>query len=107
MASKRVGIPEGIERLKSFLKIDPVTHGPRMLIDPFCRGIISEFGASSNPDDGQLRAYRWTTDREGNVTGRVPKDANNDAIKAVTYGLVDRFGYTQASMRRKIPVKRR
>ena len=107
MASRKVGIPEGIERMKSFLKIDPITHGPRLIVDPKCRGIISEFGASPNPDDGQLRAYRWGTDREGNVVGRVPKDANNDALKAVTYGLIDRFGYTQHTNRRSIPVRRR
>ena len=62
---------------------------------------------SPNPDDGQLRAYRWGTDREGNVVGRVPKDANNDALKAVTYGLIDRFGYTQSANRKSIPVRRR
>ena len=107
MASRKVGIPEGIERMKSFLKIDPITHGPRLIVDPGCRGIISEFGASPNPDDGQLRAYRWGTDREGNVVGRVPKDANNDALKAVTYGLIDRFGYTQSANRKSIPVRRR
>ncbi|MEO1995834.1 MAG: hypothetical protein ABGZ17_11230, partial [Planctomycetaceae bacterium] len=77
MSSNKVRINEGIERMKSFLKIDPITHGPRLIVDPGCRGIISEFGASPNPDDGQLRAYRWGTDREGNVVGRVPKDANN------------------------------
>jgi len=106
MATRKVGIPEGIERMKSFLKIDPETHGPRMIIDPSCRGLISEFGAAPNPDDGQLRAYRWGTDREGNVVGTRPKDAFNDALKAVTYGLVDRFGFSHSTTRKKIPVKR-
>jgi len=106
MHTKKVGIPEGIERFKSFLKIDPVTHGPKIIISPVCRGLISEFGAAPNPDDGQLRAYRWGTDREGNVVGTKPKDQFNDAIKAVTYGLVDRFGYTHNADRKKIRVKR-
>jgi hypothetical protein len=105
--SKKVGIPEGIERMKSFLKMDPETHGPRLIISPKCSGLISEFGAAPNPDDGQLRAYRWGTDREGNVVGTRPKDAHNDALKAVTYGLVDRFGFTQSKKDSKtIRVKR-
>jgi hypothetical protein len=106
MHTKKVGIPEGIERMKSFLKIDPATHGPKIIISPVCRGLISEFGAAPNPDDGQLRAYRWGTDREGNVVGTKPKDQFNDAIKAVTYGLVDRFGYAYSADRKKIRVKR-
>ena len=106
MHTKKVGIPEGIERMKSFLKIDPVTHGPKIIVSPVCRGLISEFGAAPNPDDGQLRAYRWGTDREGNVVGTKPKDQFNDAIKAVTYGLVDRFGYAYSADRKKIRVKR-
>ena len=106
MKTHRVKISEGTERMKSFLKIDPATHAPRMIISPSCRGLLSEFGAAPNPAAGQLRAYRWRTDREGNVVGTVPEDKNNDAIKAVTYGLVDRFGYTSRANRKKIPVKR-
>lgn len=107
MKTKRVLIDEGIERLKFMLEMDPLTHGPRIIIDPSCSGIISEFGAAPNPDDGQLRAYRWRTDREGNVVGKVPDDKNNDAIKALTYGVVDRFGYTRVRNRGKIHVNNR
>jgi len=106
MKTHRVRIPEGIERMKSFLKMDPETHGPKIIIDPSCRGLVSEFGAAPNPDDGQLRAYRWRTDREGNVTGTTPEDKYNDAIKAVTYGLVDRFGFGIQANRRTMKVKR-
>jgi hypothetical protein len=106
MQTHRVKISDGIERMKSFLKIDPDTHAPRMVIDSSCQGLLSEFGGAPNPDDGQLRAYRWRTDREGNVTGVAPEDKYCDAIKAVWYGLWDRFGPTMASRGGKIKVRR-
>jgi hypothetical protein len=107
MNTNRVRIPEGTERMKTMLKMDPITHGPKIIISPVCKGLISEFGAAPNPDNGQLRAYRWGTDREGNVMGKNPRDANNDAIKAVIYGLVDRFGYTHREDGGTIKVQRR
>jgi hypothetical protein len=106
MATKKVKIEEGTERMKSFLRMDPETHGPKIIISPKCVGIISEFGAAPNPDDKQLRAYRWDTDREGNVVGTKPKDKNNDALKATIYGLFDRFGAVDSGRRKKIRVKR-
>ena len=106
MKTNRVLIPEGIERVKSFLRIDDISHQPRLIIDPRCSGIISEFGAGPNPDDDKLRAYTWGTDRNGNVVGKVPEDKYNDAIKAMTYGLIDRFGFTHSTKRRKIIVRR-
>jgi len=102
-----IPIGAGTDRMKTMLKMDPITHGPKFIIDPRCEGLISEFGAAPNPDDGQLRAYRWGTDREGNVIGKNPKDNNNDAIKAVIYGLIDRFGYTQRQGSSTIKVHRR
>ena len=106
MHTAKVKINEGTERMKSFLKMDPLTHGPKMIISPVCVGLISEFGAAPNPDDGQLRAYRWETDRSGQVVGLKPKDKNNDAIKATIYGLVDRFGVVDSGNRKKIRVRR-
>ena len=40
-----------------------------------------------------MHVYRWDTDNSGNTVGKVPRDRWNDAVKAVVYGLVDRFGY--------------
>lgn len=107
MATNKVRVDEGTERLKTLLEMDKITHGPKIIISPVCKGLISEFGAAPNPDDGQLRAYRWGTDREGNVVGRNPKDANNDAIKALVYGAIDYFGYTQRQGSSTIKVHRR
>jgi hypothetical protein len=77
-----------------------------VVFSPKCRGTLSEFGAVPSPFDGQTRAYRWKTDREGNIVGETPEDKNNHAIKAAIYGLVSRFGYGYVANREFIKVKR-
>jgi hypothetical protein len=106
LSSQKVRINEGTERLKGWLKIDSKTHAPRLVIAPHCHGILSEFGVVPSPFDGQTRAYRWKTDREGNIVGDTPEDKNNHGIKALVYGLVDRFGYAYLDHKNTIAVKR-
>ena len=97
MQSERVGILDGVERFNTFLKENPVTKQPNLIISPKCKGVISELGGCSNPFDDQIHVYTWRTDREGNVVGREPRDAFNHGIKAITYGLVVNFGYARAA----------
>jgi len=107
--SQKVMIPEGIERLKSFLKVNPTNNLPKIVFSPKCEGILSEFGARTCPLPeyiGQDRPYRWKTDREGNIVGTTPEDKFNHGIKAVTYGIVDRYGFSTSKNRNKIPVRR-
>jgi len=104
--AQKIRINEGTERLKGFLKPDPITNRPGMVFSPRCRGTLSEFGAVPSPFDGQTRAYRWKTDREGNIVGDTPEDKNNHGIKAAVYGLVSRFGYGYVGNRGLIKVKR-
>ena len=106
LSSQKIKINEGTERLKGSLMIDPKTHAPRIVFSPKCRGILSEFGSAPNPFDGQTKAYRWKTDREGNIVGDVPEDKNNHGVKAAIYGLIDRFGYGYVAERGRIRVKR-
>ena len=92
--SQKIRINEGTERLKSFLKTDPVDQRePRIVFNPDCTGILSEFGVMPNPFDGQTRAYRWKMDRDGNIVGETPQDQYNHGVKAVIYGLINRYGY--------------
>ena len=105
LASQKVPINDGTERLKSFLKVDPISGYSRLSINSTCRGILSEFGAVPNPFDGQTRAYRWKVDRDGNIVGNTPEDKYNHGIKALIYGLVYHFGYSYAGGRQKIKVK--
>ena len=106
LSSQKVKINEGTERLKGWLKIDPRTHAPRIVFSPKCIGIMSEFGMAPNPFDGQTRAYRWKTDREGNIVGDTPEDKYNHGVKAIIYGLIDRFGYGYVQGHDRIKVRR-
>jgi len=106
LSSQKIRINEGTERLKGWLKVDPKTHAPRIVFNPKCHGIMSEFGMAPNPFDGQTKAYRWKTDREGNIVGDVPEDKYNHGVKALVYGLIDRFGYGYVEGRDRIHVKR-
>lgn len=107
---KRVRIKEGTERLKSFLKLDPLVSQPRFVVSSKCTGILSEFGVVPHPLDGPKKdttaAYRWKIDKDGNVVGQVPHDQNNDAIKACIYGLIWKFGYTLSEGGYKITMRR-
>jgi hypothetical protein len=106
MASQKVKINDGTERLKSMLKVDPKHHRPKLIINPKCKGVLSEFGAAPNPFDGQTRVYKWKTDRDGNIVGNQPEDKYNHGIKALIYGLIDRFGYSHIENMDRIRVKR-
>lgn len=77
LASRPVGISEGIARHRVFLKQGRLLHDER------CKGTLAEY-----------RLYSLPTDRDGNPTSDVPVDAHNHAMKALSYYLVDRFGYT-------------
>jgi hypothetical protein len=106
MSSQKVRINDGTERLRATLKQSPINGEPGLVVSPKCKGILSELGVAPNPFDNQLRAYRWKTDREGNIVGDTPEDKYNHGIKAVIYGLVDRFGYAAVSNRKVIHVRR-
>lgn len=106
----RFKINIGTERLKAFLKPDPVTHEAKIIFDPSCHGILSEFGYEGcpldGPDKGRVAAYQWKLDRLGSVIGDSPEDKNNHSIKATIYGLIDNFGYGMTIGSDTIRVKR-
>jgi hypothetical protein len=105
--SEKIRINDGTERLKAFLKTDPVDQRePRIVFNPKCEGILSEFGIKPNPFDGQTRAYRWKMDRDGTIVGETPEDRYNHGIKAVIYGLINRYGYGYITENSTIKVKR-
>ena len=106
LSASRVSINDGTQRLRSFLKVPGNDRGPRLQIASHCKGILSEMGVTPNPFDGQTRPYRWKTDREGNIVGRVPEDRYNHAIKAVIYHLVDKYGYASRPRASTFKVKR-
>lgn len=106
LSAGRVRINDGTERLRSFLKVLSDGREPKMMIGSHCTGILSELGVMPNPFDGQTRAYRWKTDREGAIVGQTPEDRYNHGIKAVIYYLVDKYGYASTPRADLFTVKR-
>lgn len=92
--ARRVEVRDGIEKVKSFLLVNPLTGTPRLHINAKCLGLISEMGGCLSPITGQAVIYKWKTNQAGQVMGDLPDDKNNHACKALAYGLVDTFGFT-------------
>lgn len=104
LSAQKIRINDGTERLKGFLKPNPLNGVPKIVFSPKCKGILSEFGVEPNPFDGQTRVYAWKTDRDGNIVGQTPEDKNNHGIKAIIYGLIDRYGYAYLEEKQKMKV---
>jgi hypothetical protein len=75
--SKSIGVLDGIARHRTFL-----APTPRLFHDPKCKHTLAEY-----------KRYKRRTDRDGNPTSDEPIDDHNHAMKAIAYGLVDRFGF--------------
>ena len=99
LAAQKVDEAAGRERLHTFLTVNPIDHQPRLFVDPKCKGILSEFGVCPNPFTEEAAPYKWKEDRTGAVVGKQPEDKNNHGIKAVIYGLIDRFGYVTRNVK--------
>lgn len=99
LSCQKIEEAAGRERLHTFLTVNPIDHQPRLFVDPKCVGILSEFGAAPNPFTKEAAPYKWKEDRVGVVVGQQPEDKNNHGIKAVIYGLIDRFGYVTRNLK--------
>jgi len=84
---KYVEVEPGIELMRTFLKVNPITNRPKIYFNHSCQGIISECGGGKSPI---ANGGAWTRDVN---TGKII-DRNNHSLKAMTYWLVNRFGYT-------------
>lgn len=105
---ERVEVLPAIERVKTYLKPNPLTGVPGLVINPACRGLLSEFGAGLDPFDSKsYHPWKWKEDRMGNVVGPEPLDQYNHACKALGYGIVYNFGYARDPGNDKIKVVRR
>lgn len=83
----KVGIVDGIMRHRTFLK-DPGTGGARLFHNPRCKGTIPEYGR-----------YKNAKDSEGRAATELPIDRDNDAMKALAYGLVANYGHVRPRLR--------
>ena len=110
LRSRHVPLMSGIDRLATFLRDperfaardaagapvwpDPKAHS-RVFIHPRCRHLLDEFGR-----------YQWRQDSDLQVRD-VPEDKFNHGIKALTYWIVDRYGFVNGRRRRGIPFRMR
>jgi len=92
LQNMKVNIEDGIDVLRTYLKPNPVTGKPIILVNSACKGFISECAGGKSPvDDGGP----WLRDKNTNQV----IDKNNHATKAVIYYLVNKFGYAGRSNR--------
>lgn len=80
LRSNQVPILDGIMRHRTFLR-DPATGLPRLLHAPHLTNIFEEYNK-----------YKRPADNEGRPVQEVPIDRHNHAMKAIAYGLYDRYG---------------
>lgn len=79
----RVPLWQGTDRMHLALRPDPLTDLPLLLVDPDrCPRFVYEL----------TEGYRHKTGRDGEILGEEPQNRHNDAVKAVSYWLYDRFG---------------
>lgn len=97
LTSEFVHISDGIDRVHSFLRIDPVLHRPPMLVHPRCVGLIAEMGVGKHPIEG-MGMYKYKTDSNGNVLSEAPVDRDNHACSALAYGLIGHYGTISRSV---------
>lgn len=87
LQSKKVNIEDGIDLLRTHLKQHPTTGKPGIIVDPKCRGFISECGGGKSPvENGGI----WMRDKNT----LKPIDKNNHACKAMIYGLANKYGFS-------------
>jgi len=90
LRSSRVGILDGIDRLRTFLW-DPASDEPLLLVDPRCAKTIAEFGS-----------YRYRDVQDGQPIHEAPIDRDNHALKALGYWLFNTFGPVKREIRRSV-----
>lgn len=89
LSFQQVGVLDGVDRTRTFLRKNPRDGLPRLVVDPGCKGLIGEM--SGDDAEPYFGGYRYKV-VDGQVTSEKPEDRNNHACKALAYGLVGRFG---------------
>ena len=87
LQSKKVSIEDGIDLLNTQLKQHPITGMPGIIVDPKCKGFISECGGGRPPiENGGI----WMRDKNT----LKPIDRFNHSTKALIYYLANKYGFS-------------
>jgi len=88
LQQRYVPIEDGIERLRTYLS-SPTTGEPRLYYN----------SESTKESQKEYRRYRYPETDDGKAVREKPIDSYNHSIKALTYWLVYRYGWTGVSRR--------
>lgn len=92
--NKREPLRPRLERIHTFLT--PTAMGaPKLIVNPKCKGLLSELGIVANPFDQQIHFYKRRVDRDGSPLGDEPEDKWNHSLEALGRGLVHNFGHVR------------
>ncbi len=103
--TKKFHIKDQIDKWDQMLGMNPITKEPYIVMDPSNDLGISEFGARGNPITGKIMAYKFPTDSDGMVYGKVPHDRYNDFIKATIYFFLSYLGAVKTEVRKRRKVR--
>ena len=99
--TSKVGIKDGIDRVRTFLRVNPSTGRPRLRMHSRVKGLQSEMGlAPPVYENGGTYSYR--TSQQGSVVSDLPKDEHNHSAKALGYFLVHMFGHVRRAGGKKV-----
>jgi len=94
-------LKDGVDVLKTYMKVNPVTNEPGIYVNPQCKGVLSEWGGCVNPITKRPDVWKYHVDiKTGIVRGDEPRKVHDDASKALMYWIVEYFGYGKAAKKR-------
>ncbi len=88
LRTNRVEVAAGVELHRTFLK-PPDGSPPRLMYNPACRGVFGEYND-------------WQRKKIGDGLFAEPSDKRCDAMKAIQYGLFDRYGALGTRAERRV-----
>lgn len=97
-ALKKYAIVDELLRVRSKLRVDPITGSPHLFISPKAKRLLKEM----------TDLYRYKTDEGGRVQGELPIPKDNHACTGLAYGLLHHLGMvSKLRMRGALPRKKK
>ena len=95
----RGGAEDGVNLLNSYFMPNPITGLPKLIVSHRCQGLIAECGGGVSPIEN---GGAWVRNESGKIV-----DKFDHSAKALTYWLMQRYGFTERRLALpKIRVKR-
>jgi len=82
---------EGIDLMRHYFKVDPALPA-RIIINPRCRGLLSELGYCPSPALHRMAAWAYNIGPDGHATSTEPMNHHNHSCTALYTGIKTYFG---------------